>query len=158
MSVKLSQAFSRRRLHTNTDYIVDRPGLNKGWDHFHQQTTFIKQPLSSKANFIIEGGQDKTRLGAKNNIVRISVKASPAGLRRFHRNTAYARLMGFNRPSCGHRLLKAGDVPHEGLLKVKRLGGLSVLGFGSFGFWVFWVLGLLGFGSLGFWVFRVLGL
>ena len=43
------------------------------------------------------------------NIVRVFVKASPAeGRRRFHTNTAYARLLGFNRPSCG------------GLLKVER--------------------------------------
>ena len=29
--MKAFPAFGRRRLHTNTDYIVDRPGLNKGW-------------------------------------------------------------------------------------------------------------------------------
>ena len=41
--------------------------------------------------------------------VCVCVKASPAeGRRRLHTNTAYARLLGFNRPS------------HEGLLKVER--------------------------------------
>ena len=36
------------------------------------------------------------------NIVRVSVKASPAeGRRRLHTNTAYVRLSGFNRRSCG---------------------------------------------------------
>ena len=40
--------------------------------------------------------------GGTINIVRVCVKASPAeGRRRFHTNTAYARLSGFNRPSCG---------------------------------------------------------
>ena len=29
--VKASPAFGQRRLHTNTDYIVDRLGLDKGW-------------------------------------------------------------------------------------------------------------------------------
>ena len=66
-------------------------------NHFHQKTTSIKnqfhqRPLSSETTFKTnptEGGQDKIRLGAKNNTVRISVKSSPAdGRRRFHRNTA----------------------------------------------------------------------
>ena len=66
--------------------------------HFHQKTTFITNPT--------EGDRTKHAWGAKNK-VRISVRASPAeGRRRFHSNTAYARLSGFNRPSCGGQ--KAG--------------------------------------------------
>ena len=46
-------------------------------------------------------GHPRTTRG-KNNIVRVSVKASPAeGRRRLHTNTAYVRLSGFNGPSCG---------------------------------------------------------
>ena len=44
-------------------------------NHFHQKTTFIKSQFHHKST---EGRQDKTHLGAKDNIVRISVKASPA--------------------------------------------------------------------------------
>ena len=55
-----------------------------------------------------------------NNIVRVCVKASPAeGRRRLHTNTA--RLLGFNRPSCGASPA-FGDAPHEGLLKVEKRG------------------------------------
>ena len=55
------------------------------------------------------------------NIVHISVKASPAeGRRRFHRNTAYARLLGSAGLHVQHRPPKGGDAPHEGLLKVER--------------------------------------
>ena len=71
-----------------------------GWfDKFHLK------PLSSKTIFIIK------QLSSKNH-----------SRRRFHRNTAHARLLGFN-----------GDVPHEGLLKVIRFGCLGV--------WVFWCCG-----------------
>ena len=50
----------------------------------------------------------KSHVGQSKKSVFV-VKASPAeGRRRFHRNTAYAHLSGFNRPS------------HEGLLKVER--------------------------------------
>ena len=57
-------------------------------------------------------------------MVRVSVKASPAeGRRRLHKKT---RLMPAFWVSTGlnveHRRPKAGDAPHEGLLKVERLG------------------------------------
>ena len=68
--------------------------------------------------------ETKKRKGGTINIVRVSVKASPAeGRRRLHTNTAYVRLWGFNGPSCGAS--PAGDAPHEGLLKSKG-GGLGV--------------------------------
>ena len=55
------------------------------------------------------------------NIVRISVKASPAeGRRRLHTNTAYARVLGSAALHVEYRRPKAGDAPHEGLLKVER--------------------------------------
>ena len=96
----------------------------------HQKTTFIKnqfnrkpissetlssEPLSSETTFIkiqfhqkpfssqilLTEERIKHSWGAKSNIVRISVKTSPAeGRRRFDRNTAYARLLGFTRSSC----------------------------------------------------------
>ena len=64
-------------------------------NHFHQK------PFSSQIKLRV--GTEPNTIGVANkNIVRISVKASPAeGRRRFHRNTAYARLSGFNRPSRG---------------------------------------------------------
>ena len=62
--------------------------------------------------------EKKKRKGGTVNIVRVSVKASPAF-------TAYVRLSGFNRPSRG---ASAGDAPYEGLLKSKG-GGLGVLVF-----------------------------
>ena len=62
--------------------------------------------------------EKKKRKGGTVNIVRVSVKASPAeGRRRLHTNTAHARLSGFH---VEHRRRKAGDAPHEGLLKVER--------------------------------------
>ena len=85
-------------------------------NHFHpknpisSQSTFIKnqfhqiqfhqKPLSSKTNFFTHQIErwDRTKhdWDGKNKKVRISVEASPAeGRRRFHRNTAYARLSGF---------------------------------------------------------------
>ena len=58
------------------------------------------------------------------NIVRVSVKASPAeGRRRLHTNTAYVRL-SFQRAFMWSPA-DAGDAPHEGLLKSKG-GGLGV--------------------------------
>ena len=49
--------------------------------HFHQKTTFIRKPLSSKKTLsskIPLKGRTKHAWDGKNNIVRISVKASPA--------------------------------------------------------------------------------
>ena len=51
--------------------------------HFHQKIQFHQNPLSSKI---------KLRVGTEPNTI---------GMGRFHRNTAYARLSGFNRPSRG---------------------------------------------------------
>ena len=46
--------------------------------------------------------EKKKRKGGTINIVRVSVKASPAeGRRHLHTNTACVRLLGFNGPSCG---------------------------------------------------------
>ena len=88
-------------------------------NHFHQKplsskTTFIKKqfhqkPISSKTIFIRNhfhqkpfSPEKRKRKGGTVNIVRVCVKASPAeGRRRLHTNTAYARLSGFNKPSCG---------------------------------------------------------
>ena len=83
-------------------------------NHFHPNTTFIPnqfhpKPLSSQNNFIQNQFHPKndfdertTANKSKNNIVRVCVKASAAeGRRRLHTNTAYTRLSGFNRPSCG---------------------------------------------------------
>ena len=88
-------------------------------NHFHPNTTFIPKPLSSQTSFIQNHFHPKTISSktnfipktilmrttankSKNNIVRVCVKATPAeGRRRLHTNTAYARLSGFNRPSCG---------------------------------------------------------
>ena len=72
------------------------------------------------------------------------MKASPAeGQRRLHTNTAYVRLSGSTGLHVEHRRPKAGDAPHEGLLKSKG-GGLGVLGFGGLG-----VLGVFGVWGLG---------
>ena len=74
----------------------------------------------------IKKEEKKKRKGGTINIVRVSVKASPAeGRRRLHTNTAYVRLSGFNGPYVEHRRPKAGDAPHEGLLKSKG-GGSGV--------------------------------
>ena len=68
--------------------------------------------------------EKKKRKGGSINVVRVSVKATPAeGRRRFHTNTAYVRFSGFNEPSCGAS--PAGNAPHEGLLNSKG-GGLGV--------------------------------
>ena len=71
-------------------------------NHFHPNTTFIPKPLSSKTSFIQNQFHPKndfyertTANKSKNNIVSVCVR------RRLHTNTAYARLLGFNRPSCG---------------------------------------------------------
>ena len=46
--------------------------------------------------------RSENSLGGAISVVRFCVKASQAGgRRRLHRNTAYAHLSGFNRPSCG---------------------------------------------------------
>ena len=63
---------------------------------------------------------------AENNIVRNSVKASPAeGWRRFHRNTAYARLFGFQQafmPAEGRGLLKVQRFRCSGKLVFDEIG------------------------------------
>ena len=91
-------------------------------------TLFIKNHFSSKNIFITHqiGSWDRTKhdWDGKNNIVRISVKASPAeGRRRFHRKNSLCQAF---RVSTGlhveHRRPMAGDAPHEGLLKVERRG------------------------------------
>ena len=57
------------------------------------------------------------------------------GRQRFHKNTAHARLLVSTSLHVEHRRPKAGDAPHEGLLKVKRGNfGVQVLGFGSLRF------------------------
>ena len=77
---------------------------------------FRFQPISTSANFVMldfwikkertkeekeDKKEKKTVLGGAINIVRVCVASPAEGQRRFHRNTAYCRLSGFNRPSCG---------------------------------------------------------
>ena len=95
---------------------------------FHQNPISSMWTLSSKNIFItdqIELDRTKHDSNGKNNIVHISVKASPTeGRGRLHRNTAYAHLSGLNRPSRGASLAKGRrcSAPLRGLLKVERRG------------------------------------
>ena len=108
----------RRRRHIGRDQVWPNPSLAKFgcqvWPDQVWQDQVWPGPSLAKTKF----GQDQVRTI---NIVRVSVKVSPAeGRRRLHTNTSYARLSGFNRLSCEHRRPKAGDAPHEGLLKSIR--------------------------------------
>ena len=76
------------------------------------QSLFLLRPVLLRPvllrRSLISPGPKKTEIGKKTigvgaiSVVRVCVKASPAeGQRRFHRNTAYARLSGFNRREFG---------------------------------------------------------
>ena len=108
---------SQNQFHPKTSFI-QKPVLSK--NQFHPKTSFIQKPVSSKNHFhpktsFIPCVWGRGRRGwsvwgrsgwalndgvvAKNNIVRVCVKASPAfGRRRLYTNTAYACLSLFNRP------------------------------------------------------------
>ena len=95
-------------------------------------------------------------MGAKNNFVRISVKELPAEGQAGDAFTE-TRLMPAFWFSTGlhaeHRRPKAGDVPHEALLKVKRRGFRCLECFGSVSGVFRGVVSGGGFGGLGGGVF-----
>ena len=88
------------------------------------KTTFIQKPVSSQNDFYVRTTANKTTRWWQNNIVRVCVKASPAGGRPKAGDALHKHgLMPASRVSTGlhveHRR-KAGDASHEGLLKVER--------------------------------------